>query len=141
MLIVVIGKKIKMIYAKKIYSRFSHKIYIKRNLLTNLFASIKIKETNPHVFPSSNKLITKLWFQWCWFHSTWHIIAFHQSKTKSKKKDFKNEICILYRLQKLREFIYNLLICIPELDTRSICSRNITSVFTYFSTCYRWFCF
>jgi hypothetical protein len=41
---------------------------------------------DPHIFSSSNKLITKFWFQWSWFHIAWHVIAFHQSKTGNKNE-------------------------------------------------------
>jgi len=54
---------------------------------TDLFSCVEIKDMDPHIFSSSNKLITKFWFQWSWFHIAWHVIAFHQSKAGKRKEE------------------------------------------------------
>lgn len=48
-----------------------------RELLTNLFARVEIKDSDPHILSTSNKLFTRLWLQGSRFNVTGHVITLH----------------------------------------------------------------
>lgn len=118
---------------------------------TNLFTSMEIKYMNPHVFSPSNKLDSIIWFQWSWFYSAWHVVALHQPKTEMIIKiklhiytssfinilGSKNEHKIL--ATKHANEYWNLLICIPKLDTKPICGCYISTILAHFRTSHWWF--